>query len=71
MSIDGSPGVAQINQPGRDPLALLAEQESDRLPWLVPVRHSRMAQNPFSFFQGAAAVMAWDLAQTPHSGLMV
>ena len=71
VSIDGSPGVAQINQPGRDPLALLAEQESDRLPWLVPVRHSRMAQNPFSFFRGAAAVMAWDLAQAPHSGLMV
>ena len=71
MSIDGSPGAAPINQQGRNPLALLAEQESERLPWLVPVRHSRMAQNPFSFFRGAAAVMAWDLAQVPHSGLMV
>jgi len=71
MSINGSPGAAQISQQGRNPLALLAEQESDRLPWLVPVRHSRMAQNPFSFFRGAAAVMAWDLAQAPHSGLMV
>ena len=71
MSIDGSPGTARISQQGRNPLALLAEQESDRLPWLVPVRHSRMAQNPFSYFRGAAAVMAWDLAQVPHSGLMV
>jgi uncharacterized protein (DUF2252 family) len=71
MSINGSPGAAQISQQGRNPLALLAEQESDRLPWLVPVRHSRMAQNPFSFFRGAAAVMAWDLAQELHSGLMV
>jgi len=71
VSIDGSPGAAPINQQGRNPLALLAEQESERLPWLVPVRHSRMAQNPFSFFRGAAAVMAWDLAQVPHSGLMV
>ncbi|MCX5937071.1 MAG: DUF2252 family protein [Cyanobium sp. LacPavin_0920_WC12_MAG_62_9] len=71
MSINGSPGAAQINQPGRNPLALLSQQESERLPWLVPVRHSRMAQNPFSFFRGAAAVMALDLAQAPHSGLMV
>ena len=71
VSIDGSPGAAQISQQGRNPLALLAEQERERLPWLVPVRHSRMAQNPFSFFRGAAAVMAWDLAQAPHSGLTV
>ena len=49
VSINGSPGAAQINQPGRNPLALLSEQESERLPWLVPVRHSRMAQNPFLF----------------------
>ena len=71
VSIDGSAGSTRISRHGRNPLALLAEQESDRLPWLVPVRHSRMAQNPFSFFRGAAAVMAWDLAQEPHSGLMV
>jgi uncharacterized protein (DUF2252 family) len=71
VSIDGSAGTARISQQGRNPLALLADQENERLPWLVPVRHSRMAQNPFSFFRGAAAVMAWDLAQAPHSGLMV
>ena len=54
-----------------DPLALLEQQEAERLPWLVPVRHSRMAENPFAFFRGAAVVMAADLARRPHSGLMV
>ncbi len=55
----------------RDPIELLSQQEAQRLPWLVPVRHSRMAQSPFAFFRGAAAVMAGDLARQPHSGLMV
>ena len=54
-----------------DPLALLEQQEAERLPWLVPVRHSRMAENPFAFFRGAAVVMASDLSRRPHSGLMV
>jgi len=54
-----------------DSLALLAQQEEQRLPWLLPVRHSRMAENPFAFFRGAAAVMASDLARRPHSGLIV
>jgi uncharacterized protein (DUF2252 family) len=54
-----------------DPIALLCEQEAGRLSWLVPVRHSRMAENPFAFFRGAAVVMAADLARKPHSGLMV
>jgi uncharacterized protein (DUF2252 family) len=54
-----------------DPLELLEQQEAQRLPWLVPVRHSRMAENPFAFFRGNAVVMAADLARQPQSGLMV
>ena len=54
-----------------DPLELLEQQEAQRLPWLLPVRHSRMAENPFAFFRGNAVVMAADLARQPHSGLMV
>ena len=57
--------------PRPDPLELLAQQERQRLPWLLPVRHSRMAQDPFAFFRGAAVVMAADLARAPHAGLMV
>jgi uncharacterized protein (DUF2252 family) len=53
----------------RAPLARLAEQESSRLPDLVPVRQARMAASPLAFFRGGAAVMAHDLASTPSSGL--
>jgi uncharacterized protein (DUF2252 family) len=55
----------------QNPIELLCQQEADRLSWLVPVRHSRMAENPFAFFRGAAVVMAADLARNPHSGVMV
>jgi hypothetical protein len=54
-----------------DPLQLLSEQEATRLPWLVPVRRSRMAENPFAFFRGAAAVMAADLSRQSQSNQMV
>ena len=63
--------VMETSSTRPDSLELLARQEAQRLPWLVPVRHGRMAQNPFAFFRGAAAVMASDLARAPHSGLMV
>jgi uncharacterized protein (DUF2252 family) len=53
----------------RDPIALLVEQERSRVAKLLPLRHARMAVSPFTFFRGAAAVMAADLAGTPVSGL--
>ena len=55
----------------RNPIEVLKEQEADRLPWLVPVRHSRMAQNAFAFYRGTPAVMAHDLGNAPSSGLEV
>jgi hypothetical protein len=36
---------------------------------LVPIRHGRMAADPFAFYRGSAAIMAADLATTPRSGL--
>jgi uncharacterized protein (DUF2252 family) len=54
-----------------EPVALLQEQESSRVPELVPVRHGRMMASPFSYFRGAALPMASDLASTPVSGLAV
>ena len=53
----------------RRPVAVLAEQEADRLSDLVPVRHGRMMISPFTFYRGAAAVMAEDLRDTPVAGL--
>lgn len=50
-------------------LDLLTGQETTRLPDLVPVRHARMAQSPFTFYRGAAIVMASDLGRSPNTGL--
>lgn len=55
----------------RDPLAILARQAQTRVPELVPVRHARMAVSPFTFFRGAAAVMAADLAGGPTTPVTV
>jgi uncharacterized protein (DUF2252 family) len=53
----------------RDPVAILEAQGSSRVPELVPVRYGRMLVSPFTFYRGAAAVMAHDLAPTPRAGL--
>ena len=52
-----------------DPVALLSRQDVTREPDLVPVRHGRMMASPFTFYRGAAAVMAADLKDTPVAGL--
>lgn len=55
----------------RDPVALLVGQGQNRVQELLPVRHGRMAVNPFTFYRGAALIMADDLSRTPNSGLIV
>ncbi len=55
----------------RDPIAILAGQEADRLPNLVPLRHQRMAESPFAYYRGTPAVMAFDLATTPRTDIIV
>jgi uncharacterized protein (DUF2252 family) len=55
----------------RDPIAVLIQQEADRLPWLVPVRHHRMASNAFAFYRGTPAVMAHDLGHAANTGIEV
>ena len=54
-----------------DPIELLERQEANRLAWLLPERHRRMARNPLAYFRGAPAVMADDLGRAVHSGLEV
>jgi uncharacterized protein (DUF2252 family) len=51
------------------PRRILQQQDASRVPELVPVRYGRMLTSPLSFFRGAAAIMASDLARTPVSGL--
>jgi uncharacterized protein (DUF2252 family) len=52
-----------------NPVALLEEQAAARVPELVPVRYGRMLVSPFTFFRGAAYLMASDLSDGPRSGL--
>ena len=61
-------------QPASDrpePVVLLKEQAASRVPELVPIRYGRMLVSPFTFYRGAALVMAADLAAMPASGLTV
>jgi hypothetical protein len=61
--------VAAPDRP--DPIALLEEQAESRVPHLVPIRYGRMLVSPFTFYRGAALIMASDLAATPVSGVTV
>jgi uncharacterized protein (DUF2252 family) len=54
-----------------DPVSLLERQAKTRVPELVPIRYGRMLVSPFTFYRGAAMIMAHDLATTPRSGLNV
>ena len=54
-----------------DPVAVLEAQAATRLPELIPIRYGRMLVSPFTFYRGAAAVMAADLAATPDAGIIV
>jgi uncharacterized protein (DUF2252 family) len=54
-----------------DPVELLERQARTRVPELVPIRYGRMLVSPFTFYRGAALIMAHDLAATPRSGLTV
>ena len=54
-----------------DPIDLLEGQAETRVQELVPIRYGRMLVSPFTFYRGAARIMASDLAPTPRSGLHV
>jgi uncharacterized protein (DUF2252 family) len=51
------------------PLSLLERVERGRVPSLVKLKHQLMAQSPFSYFRGAAPVMAGDLAVLANTGI--
>ena len=59
-------------EPSRDrpsPVALLEEQAETRVPELVPIRYGRMLVSPFTFYRGAAYLMASDLSAMPRTSL--
>ncbi len=59
-------------QPARpDPVQLVEEGDKGRIPQLIPLRHGRMMQSPFTYYRGAALAMAVDLAGLPSTGVRV
>jgi len=55
----------------RDPIAILRKTDAGRVKTLLPIRYGRMRTSPFAFLRGSAAVMAFDLASTPTTGIPV
>jgi uncharacterized protein (DUF2252 family) len=57
-------------QPDRpSPVDLLEQQAQTRVPELVPIRYGRMLVSPFTFYRGAAYLMASDLSTMPKTSL--
>ena len=54
-----------------DPVKLMHAAHQQRVPELMPLKNARMAQSPFVFYRGAAALMAADLAAVPNTGIKV
>ena len=63
--------LAVLAETERDPVALVGATDEARVPWLVPIRYGRMLRSAFTFYRGSAVLMAFDLAQSPNSGLEV
>jgi uncharacterized protein (DUF2252 family) len=55
----------------RDSIDLLIESSAGRVTELLPIRYGRMLQSPFTFYRGSAALMAYDLAGLPSTGIRV
>jgi uncharacterized protein (DUF2252 family) len=51
------------------PIDLLEKQSATRVPELVPIRYGRMLVSAFTFYRGAASLMASDLASGPRTDL--
>ena len=66
-----SQGIWKRPKDRHDPLDLLKASDAGRMPELLPIRYGRMLQSPFTFYRGAANVMAADLAGTPSMGTHV
>ena len=54
-----------------EPVQLVLKTDKGRISELLPLRHGRMAQSPFTFYRGSAFAMAVDLAGTPSTGVRV
>jgi uncharacterized protein (DUF2252 family) len=53
----------------RDPVDVVMAVAAPRQARLIPLRTARMAVSPFTFYRGAAQLMANDLGTQPHTGI--
>ncbi|SOD72018.1 uncharacterized protein SAMN05892883_1466 [Jatrophihabitans sp. GAS493] len=60
-----APTASRVN-----PTQMLLDQAVTRVPELIPIRHARMLVSPFTFFRGAAGIMAADLGNRVNTGLI-
>ncbi len=58
-----------VNRP--DPIAVLEASNEGRLEELIPLRYGRMMQSAFTFYRGAAALMAMDLGSFANTSIPV
>ncbi|MDT3674736.1 DUF2252 domain-containing protein [Microcystis wesenbergii] len=56
---------------GREPIEIIEASNRGRLQELIPIRYGRMLRSPFTFLRGSAALMAYDLATTPKTDVIV
>jgi len=64
-------GEFKLENKRQSPVDILLEQAKTRIEKYIPIRHARMAVDPFAFFRGGAAIMANDLAKTPSPPIEV
>lgn len=64
-------GKFKVSTKRPDAVRILNTQAESRIPDLVPIRHARMAANPFAFYRGGAALMAHDLSVLPSTPITV
>lgn len=64
-------GDYQVRHGRLDAVDIIHRQAESRIPELIPIRHARMAADPFAFFRGGAAIMAHDLAPLPSAPITV
>jgi uncharacterized protein (DUF2252 family) len=67
----GTHGIWSAPADRRDPVDLVVAADADRIPALLPLRYARMQADPFAFLRGAAALMAADFGELPHTGIVV
>lgn len=61
--------LRQFSARHRDPVAIIEASNAHRLAELIPIRYGRMAHSPFTFYRGAAALMARDIGNSATPGI--